>query len=48
MFGSQKTWEKNVREKIEKKSRMKENKFKINKLFYILLQIHLTYFSSSI
>ena len=41
---------KNAEEKIEKKNRKKKkwrkikNRFKINKLFYMLLQIHFTFF----
>ena len=52
MFGSKKIEEKcrekkNVGEKNEKKWKKIKNKFKINKLFFMLVQTHFTYLNSS-
>ena len=43
MFGSQKIREKENKEEMFVKEK-KKNPFKINKLFYRLLQTHFTYF----
>ena len=49
MFGFYENMRENTEErKYKEKVKKMKNKFKINKVFYILFQTHFIYFSSSI